>query len=324
MIRQFAQVICLTLFATQVGSCSALSTTGDVIVMTGKTVGKTIGRGVSTATSVVTGGKRDKETNQADMAKAAKEADKAEAAAISEAAVKVKEVEEVEEAVKPPEDVADEEFKSSRRIPMNVQDLKANRLDALLYQGGLELSNKDKHFGGMSGLLVSDNGKRFLAVSDKGHWVTGDLIYRNGELVGAKNIDTKPMRDLDGKKIEGKYLGDAESLIGDMDGQVLVSFEKQHRIWGYDRSGEKPHKAAAFPVGLPKEVAQLKSNGGLEGITRLQDSANSLLIISEETRDVDGNIVGWIIKPGGYFRISLKAMNPYKLTDLVTLPMVMC
>lgn len=68
----------------------------------------------------------------------------------------------------------------STRIPLNSDDLEIDTLGDLGYLGGLKLSSKDKRFGGLSGLLISDDGTRFLSVSDKGNWVTGQLLY-NGE-----------------------------------------------------------------------------------------------------------------------------------------------
>lgn len=218
------------------------------------------------------------------------------------------------------DDEDDKSFTNSRRIPLHAQNLDEERLGALLYQGGLHLFDEDEDFGGLSGLLVSPDGKHFLAVSDKAFWVSGDLAYRRGELIGVRNIDVKRMRDLDGKKIEDKEWGDAESLIGTIGGEVFVSFERRHRIWRYTLSGKDWHKAPAIEVDLPREVEELKSNSGLEGITFLKDGSRSLLLVSEDTRDAEGNSLGWLVRPGGFFALAVKDNPPFKVTDLATLP----
>lgn len=207
----------------------------------------------------------------------------------------------------------------STRIPLNPDDGEIDTLGDLEYRGGLSLTAHDERFGGLSGLLVSADGTRFLGVSDKGYWITGKLLYEDGHLTGVKQIEITPMAGLKGQPIEGKTLGDAESLIGDLDGRVLVSFERQHRIWAYDLSADG-FAARPTPVTLPPEVSNIQSNGGLEGIARLKDKAGTLLVLTEATTDPQGNFKGWLIRPGGSFALSLKAMEPFKLTDLAVLP----
>ncbi len=211
------------------------------------------------------------------------------------------------------------ESEGSTRIPLNGDDLAIDTLGDLGYLGGLKLTSKDKDFGGLSGLLISDDGNRFLSVSDKGSWVTGKLLYRDGELIGVREIEIAPMLGPDGQSIEGKKFGDAESLIGDLDGRVLVSFEGEPRIWAYDLS-LKGFAARPTPLTLPAETRGIKNNGGLEGIARLKDKAGTLLALTEDTYDDHGNMKGWLIRPGGSFSVSLKAIRPFKLTDLAVLP----
>lgn len=207
----------------------------------------------------------------------------------------------------------------STRIPLNGDDLAIDTLGDLGYLGGLKLTSKDKDFGGLSGLLVSDDGNRFLSVSDKGNWITGKLLYRDGELIGVREIEIAPMLGPGGQSIEGKKFGDAESLIGDLDGRVLVSFEGEPRIWAYDLS-LKGFAARPTPLAMPPETRHVKNNGGLEGIAQLKDKAGTLLALTEDTYDDHGNMKGWLIRPGGSSSVSLKAIRPFKLTDLAVLP----
>lgn len=207
----------------------------------------------------------------------------------------------------------------SARIPLNNDDMGIETLGDLDYLGGLVLTSKDKAFGGLSGLLVSDDGTRFLSVSDRGHWITGRLLYKGGELVGAREIKTAPMLGPDGQPFKGKEFSDAESLIGDLDGRVQVAFERNHRIWTYDLT-TAGFDALPTPVALPDEVKKIKTNGGLEGIARLKDKAGTILALTEKTPDDRGNTKGWLVRPGGSSSISLKPIKPFKLTDLAVLP----
>lgn len=207
----------------------------------------------------------------------------------------------------------------STRIPLNSDDMEADKLGDLGYLGGLKLTSRDKRFGGLSGLVVSDDGTRFLSVSDKGNWVRGKLLYRDRTLVGVRDIEIFPMLGPDGRTVEGKALGDAESLVGDLDGRVLVSFEGTPRIWSYDLS-KGDFANTPTPIALPADTRHVKNNGGLEGIAHLQDKAGTILALTEDTMDDAGNMKGWLIRPDGSFSVSLKANRPFKLTDLAALP----
>lgn len=207
-------------------------------------------------------------------------------------------------------------------VPLNSDDLALTTLGALDYRGGLAIKSEDPHFGGLSGLLITSDGAEFLAVSDKGYWVKGTLLYRKGALTGVRDIEIAPMLGLDGAAIEGKALGDAESLIGDPGGRVLVSFERKHRVWAYDLSKDG-FAARPNTIALPEDVIHTKDNGGLEGIARLHDKAGTLLALTEETTDRNGNFKGWLVPRDGAglsSSIALKPIKPFKLTDLTVLP----
>lgn len=208
----------------------------------------------------------------------------------------------------------------THRLFLNSGDPDQVTFDRLSYTGGIEIKVDDKRFGGLSGLLVSDDGERFLAVSDKGYWVRGSLVSRNGELVGAADIEIKRLRGLDGKKIKKKSDGDAEGLTGDIDGMVYVSFEHDHRVLAYDLSTDEGLKATPTLVKTPKAINRLKSNSGLEGIALVGDTPGTLLLLAEDTRNAQGNLVGWVAGPDAAYGLSLRPMGPFKMTDLATLP----
>lgn len=204
-------------------------------------------------------------------------------------------------------------------VPLRSDDLDATTLGTLTWRGGLAINSEDPNFGGLSGLLITGDGTGFLAVSDKGFWVKGTLLYQRGELDGVRDIEIAPMLGLDGMAIEGKALGDAESLIGDPVGCVLVSFERKHRVWSYDLS-EDGFAASPTTLAMPDDVANTRSNGGLEGIAQLKDKAGTILALTEATTDGDGNFKGWLVTPGSSSPVALKPIKPFNLTDLAVLP----
>ncbi len=65
---------------------------------------------------------------------------------------------------------------AARRIPLHAEDPERENVGALRFRGGLELTSDDARFGGLSALLLSEDGARLTAVTDRGHWVTARLI----------------------------------------------------------------------------------------------------------------------------------------------------
>jgi hypothetical protein len=82
----------------------------------------------------------------------------------------------------------------------------------LSFLGGLTLEAGNDDFGGFSGLDVSPDGKSFLSVSDRGHWLAGDFVYRNGRLAGVTNTRLAPLRNGNGKVDKRKSRSDAEAV----------------------------------------------------------------------------------------------------------------
>jgi hypothetical protein len=198
---------------------------------------------------------------------------------------------------------------------------KQTRIGRLIYRGGLELKSRDNRFGGLSDLSVSADGKRVLFVSDASNWVRAWLKYDDeGNLAGMDEAEIDSMRDVSGNPLEGKD-GDAEGLAaetsGNPSGSVLVSFERDHRVWRYDLSNGLDAKPTPVPVG--SWVDSLPDNQGLEAIALLP--RDTLLAVSETTRNNRDDIVGALeavpaqVGHGGFGPISVAADEPYAVTS---------
>ena len=48
---------------------------------------------------------------------------------------------------------------------------------ALVFRGGIELLSNYQGFGGISAIRVNADGKGFLAISDRGRWFRGRMVY---------------------------------------------------------------------------------------------------------------------------------------------------
>lgn len=208
----------------------------------------------------------------------------------------------------------------STPLRLNVGQAQEKGIGKLIFRGSIRLTSSDKDFGGLSALFVSDDREHFIAISDVSHWVSGTLRYTDGKLTGAGGVAIGPLRDLNGHPLSGKD-GDAEGLaISQSFATAFVSFERDHRIWGYEMKGNgldtTPH---VLPT--PSELKQAPSNSGLEGITLLRDGR--MLALTEAFRDANGNFHGWLIPTGlkGTFEpLSLKPRGPFELTDVRQMP----
>ena len=143
----------------------------------------------------------------------------------------------------------------ARHVPLGIGG--AALAPGVSYGGGLVLRGPALH--GLSDLKVV--GDRAWAVSDFGALVRFTLrLDRNGRLTSADHAISRPLTGPDGAILTPKANADAEGLAILEDGEVLVSFERDHRIWSYG-----PDLAsAASPVPSP-DVA-FPDNEGMEGL----------------------------------------------------------
>lgn len=164
----------------------------------------------------------------------------------------------------------------------NTEDPAQEKVGRLAWRTTLELASPDPRFGGYSGLLLSEDGRQLLTVSDNGHWLRARLETDAGGLpTGLSQAELLPLRAPDGSAIEDKaHGGDAESLARDAAGRVLVSFERDHRILAYE-------DIAAAPVELPTDFGLAAgSNEGVEALELLP--GGRILALVEGTSDAPG------------------------------------
>eukprot|EP00439_Symbiodinium_sp_Y106_P087730 s1_g266.t1 len=203
--------------------------------------------------------------------------------------------------------------------PENPRDTNAG---SLTYVAGLELTSDHTDFGGLSGLIVSDDGKALIAVTDQGNWVTADITSKDGRPIELADALIAPIMDRDGAPLSGKRQTDAEGLTVAIGGDprtspTLVAFERNHRLQEHDLTS-LGFDAPAQGVTDFGAFDDLENNGGLEAIALLPDG--SLLAISEATFDEDGHIIGARLTETAAVPVRLKQHLPYALTDMDLLP----
>lgn len=205
-------------------------------------------------------------------------------------------------------------------IDLNPERPDERRTGALTFMGGLRLSAAHPQFGGLSGFALLDRAEgRFVAVTDRAHWLAGRLRFDDRErLVGLEKVEIAAMRGLDGTPIPiENHWNDAEAVERLDDGHLLVAFERRHRLRRYPLGGALGAAGADRDLALPAELKKAPFNGGIEGFSVLGDGR--LLLMSEDHYDENGRHAGWIGRPGAWQPIGLSVMPPYKLTDLARL-----
>lgn len=128
------------------------------------------------------------------------------------------------------------------------------------FAGGVALRSDDPRFGGLSDLRLDAAGG-LVAVTDAGDLLTARLVLdAAGRLRGVDQVRLRRLADLDARPISDKVRGDAEGLAILPSGDVLVAFEREHRIWSYGRD------AADRPVPRPHPAHAFAANEGMEGL----------------------------------------------------------
>jgi hypothetical protein len=211
--------------------------------------------------------------------------------------------------------------------PWTIAHGKDGRVGAGLYwRGGLKLVADDSRFGGFSGLALSADGTRLLAVSDDGWWLTARLLYDKGDLASLAEPFMAPLRDRAGRRAPTKRGRDSEALTltspGMVDGRVAVGFERRPRIELYDlrkaKLGAKPQL-----VPSPPAIRAGPDNAELEALAYVNSGplATSFIAVSERQLDDRGNIRGWVFgRNRKTFDFTIARLDDFAVTDIAVLP----
>lgn len=214
----------------------------------------------------------------------------------------------------------------ARPVPFDATAPDAERFGALDWRGGIELLSDDGDFGGYSGIVVSADGTRLLAASDRGMWLTASLVYEAGRLVGIEAARTAPVLSAQGLPLEPKSFQDAEGLApfaGEgPDGPVLLALEREERILAFE-FGRDGFAALPELIRLPDEAALGPNNKELEAVGRFWGAmalSGTIIAVSERLLDDAGNVVGWLIGTQTNGSISVRRSEDFDVTDLAVLP----
>jgi hypothetical protein len=201
-------------------------------------------------------------------------------------------------------------------IELDPENPSRELFGVLIFLSGYELTSNDSRFGGLSGLELSADGSMLYAVSDHGYWFSARLHHDpQGRLTGLGPWEIAPLLTPDGSKL-GWRQRDAEALARDRDGSFIVAFERAHRLWRYPPSAD-PLASLPQLLASPADLQKAPINGGLEALTVLPD--RRLLALTENYKNPDGSIKGWLIEKDRFFPLSYLQSDGFRPTDLATL-----
>lgn len=208
-------------------------------------------------------------------------------------------------------------------IPMDAADpSKVAAEGGFTYAGGLVLTSPDTtRLHGLSDLRVGADGS-LTAISDEGDVLDAKIqLDAAGRLVGLTDGKLRPLPGLDGQPLQGKRNADAEGLAVLPNGDRLVSFEGDHRIWRY---AVQPDGTWSRPAPAPKPATVFPDNEGMEAISAYPAAGPDAYLVGGEEGEV------WLCRlsadcrslppqSGPDFTWGLTAFAPFQGTAIATL-----
>ncbi|MFM9843462.1 MAG: esterase-like activity of phytase family protein [Dongiaceae bacterium] len=197
-------------------------------------------------------------------------------------------------------------------VPLNPADTQQTQVDSLQFVAGFELTSPAPEWGGYSGMVMSHDGSRIVAVSDVGYWLRLELILDgDGKLTGVGAAQIEPLLDEAGQPVSGKEWSDAEAVAAVSGGSYIVAFERNHRLWRYASVDGIPG-GVAEAVAAPSGIAALPENSGVEAL--LADDSGALTLVAES--GAPGVSRGWRQQGSAWRDLQIERFDGFEPTDL--------
>ena len=153
--------------------------------------------------------------------------------------------------------------------------------------GSYTWTSDARRFGGFSGLELSPDGARLVAISDRSAYVEADITRKDGRITSVTLTRLNGLRAADG----GPYAGDTEGLAVDGD-RFFVSLEGPAQVWAYSA----PQSAVALT--RAPGFGGLQGNSGLEALAI--DTRGRLLTLPERSGAITTPFPVWRLDEAGW------------------------
>src|SRR4029077_5436062 len=193
------------------------------------------------------------------------------------------------------------------------------RFGDLEFRGGLELSSRHPAFGGISAIHVEPDGNRFIAITDRGSWLRGRIVYRDGKPAGIADAEMAPILGADGRPLAARGWYDVESLA-ERDGVLYIGIERAEQIarFDYRRDGVR---ARGQTVDVPADFKTFTFNKSLECLAAPRQGAlaGGLIVVTEHSLDGAGNLRSFVLGAGQVTQFSIKRTDDFDVSDCTLL-----
>jgi len=198
------------------------------------------------------------------------------------------------------------------------RDPTRTRFGDLEFRGGLELSSRHPAFGGISALHVEPDSNRFIAATDRGSWVRGRIVYRDGKPAAVADAEVAPILGVDGRPLAARGWFDVESLA-ERDGILYIGIERAEQIvrFDYRRDGLR---ARGQPIDVPADFKTFTFNKSLECLAAPQGAlAGRLIVVTEHSLDSAGNLRSFVLGADQVTRFGVKRSDDFDVSDCTVL-----
>jgi hypothetical protein len=193
------------------------------------------------------------------------------------------------------------------------------RFGGFEFRAGLELSSRHPAFGGISALHVEPKGNHFIAATDRGTWVRGRIVYRDGKLAGISDTEIAPILGADGRPLAARGWYDVESLA-ERDGILYIGIERAEQIvrFDYRRDGLR---ARGQPIDVPPDFKTFTFNKSLECLAAPRQGAlaGGLIVVTEHSLDKAGNLRSFVLGTDQVTRFGVKRTDDFDVSDCTVL-----
>lgn len=200
-------------------------------------------------------------------------------------------------------------------------------VQGLVYRGGLQLSSVHTDFGGLSGIGFTGADNRLAMVSDKGNFVSGQLIYdETGAPLSLVGVTIAPIQNSKGADLPRAFARDAEALaVVERDGApyaVRVGFENLTRVADFTLTNGVPG-GAAREVTIPDWLTDARTNESLEAVCiapAASPIAGSTLLLTEGVIAGDGSHSAYLLGKNDRGPLTYRSGDGTNPTDCAFLP----
>ena len=122
----------------------------------------------------------------------------------------------------------------------DIRDRSSHQFGLLEFRGGLVLRSSYRNFGGISAIRVAADGARFIALSDKGWWLRGRIVYEGARPSAIADAEMAPILGADGRPLADRGWYDTESIADLRCRCARLAVAADGRSILFDRVGDLP------------------------------------------------------------------------------------